>query len=188
MIEEVLLFSQVEGRTAQPPLLVALHPEELFRELCPPLDAIAHSEGIRIEWDFGSMPREFRGDANTLRLILSNLVTNALYHAYHGPEKGVVRVVGKRLPSGEIHFHVEDDGRGVAKKEAALVFDAFYRDEASRSLHEKGSGLGLFIAMHKARLLGGHLNLESPYERSDGTRRPGCRFTLELPLEEADDV
>ncbi len=188
MIEEVLLFSQVEGRTAQPPLLVALHPEELTRELCPPLDAIAHSEGIRIEWDFGSLPEEFRGDADALRLILSNLVTNALHHAYPGPEKGVVRVVGKAFPSGKIPYQVADDGRGIARKEAVLVFDPFYRDEASRARNEKGSGLGLFIARRKALLLGGHLKLESPYTRSDGTRRPGCRFTLELPLKETDDV
>jgi signal transduction histidine kinase len=188
MIEEVLLFSQVEGGTVQPPVLAKLRPEDLAQELRPPLDAIARSEGIRIEWDFGSLPREFMGDAEALRLILSNLVANAIHHAYPGPEKGELRVVGKTMLPDAIRFRVEDDGRGIAKKEAALVFEPFYRDEASRALHEKGSGLGLFIARRKARLLGGDLSLESPYERMDGSRRPGCRFTLSFPFKESGDV
>jgi signal transduction histidine kinase len=188
MIEEVLLFSQVEGGTVQSPVLATLRPDELAQELRPPLDAIARAEGIRVEWDFGSLPREFLGDAETLRLVLSNLVTNALYHAYPGPEKGELRVIGVAPFPEAIRFLVEDDGRGIAKREAALVFDPFYRDEASRARNEKGSGLGLFIARHKARLLGGDLKLESPYSRIDGSKRPGCRFTLELPFKEAGDV
>jgi signal transduction histidine kinase len=188
MIEEVLLFSQVEGGTAQPPVLATLSLDDLVQEIRPPLDAIARAEGIRVEWNFGSLPKEFLGDAETLRLVLSNLVTNALYHAYPGPEKGELRVIGAPFLPGAIRFFVEDDGRGIAKKEAALVFDPFYRDEAARARHEKGSGLGLFIARHKARLLGGDLRLESPYERKDGSRHSGCRFTLELPFKEADDV
>jgi len=188
MIEEVLLFSQVEGGTAQTPPLASVRAEAIVAELQPPLDAIARSEGIRVEWDFGSLPREFRYDAETLRLILSNLVTNALYHAYPDGEKGEVRVFGKaRLPD-LLQFFVEDDGRGIARQEGALVFEPFYRDETSRSLHEKGSGLGLFVARRRARLLGGDLRLESPYERMDGMRRAGCRFTLEIPFEEADDA
>ena len=58
MIEEVLLFSQVEGKEAQPPLLSPIAAEELGAELQPPLDAIAKSEGARVEWDFGSLPGE----------------------------------------------------------------------------------------------------------------------------------
>jgi hypothetical protein len=81
MIEEVLLFSQVEGGTVQPPALTAVRPDNFLQELRPPLDAIARAEGIRVEWDFGSLPGEFPGDPETLRLVLSNLVTNALYHA-----------------------------------------------------------------------------------------------------------
>jgi signal transduction histidine kinase len=188
MIEEVLLFSQVEGGKSLPPALAAVRPAELARELCPPLDAIARSEGVEVEWDFGSLPSEFLCDAEAVRLIIANLVANALYHAYPGEQKGAVRVTGKSLLPDAIQFSVEDDGLGIGRKESALVFEAFYRGEASRSRHEKGSGLGLFIARRKARLLGGELRLESPYERIDGAKRPGCRFVLEFPLKEPGDA
>ncbi len=188
MIEEVLAFSQVEGRTAQAPIMAPIQLKDLEAELRAPLDAIGRAEGIGIDWELGALPAEFLGDLETLRLVLSNLVANALYHAYPGPEKGEVRVRGWRGPPATLGFAVEDDGRGIAKKEAALVFDPFYRDETSRALHEKGSGLGLFIARRKAKLLGGDLYLESPYERRDGSRRPGCRFTFILPYQERCDV
>lgn len=188
MIEEVLLFSQVEGKAAQSPVYSTVDSGEFLEELRAPLEAIAKAEGIDVDWDFGSLPRSFRCDAEALRLIVSNLVANALNHAYVGPERGGVRVIGKACLPGALQFFVEDDGRGIPKAEAALVFEPFYRDEESRSRHEKGSGLGLFIARRKARLLGGELALESPYARIDGARRPGCRFTLELPIkEQADD-
>ena len=188
MIEEVLAFSQVEGRNVQSPVMAPIRSENLEAELRPPLDAIARAEGIHVDWDFGSMPQDFLGDLDTIRLVLSNLVANALYHAYPGPHKGVVRVLGTTLLPATIKFTVEDDGRGIAKKEAALVFEAFYRDEISRERHEKGSGLGLFIARRKARLLGGELLLENHYERADGSRRSGCRFTLTFPSKESGDV
>jgi signal transduction histidine kinase len=77
---------------------------------------------------------------------------------------------------------VEDDGRGIAPSESRRIFEPFYRDRVSRENHEKGSGLGLFLAAGKARIAGGTIRLESPYHRIDGTKRPGCRFSAELPF------
>ncbi len=185
MIEEVLLFSQVESGAASPPALVDVDSGQLLQDLRAPLDEIARTEGMAIVWDFGSLPASFHSDLESIRLILSNLVTNALSHAYTGSAKGEVRVYGKSSLSGSIRFFVEDDGRGITKKEASRVFDPFYRDETSRALHEKGSGLGLFIARRKAALIGGKLKLESPYERIDGSKRTGCRLTLEIPYRES---
>jgi signal transduction histidine kinase len=184
MVEEVLAFAQVEADAIPQPRLEPVGAAALEAELRLPLDAIARAEGIALSWDFGALPPSFPCDEESLRLCLSNLVANALYHAYPAPAKGEVRVMGEACLPAAIRFIVEDDGRGITKAESALVFEAFYRDEASRARHVKGSGLGLFIARRKAKLLGGSLRLESPYERADGSRRPGCRFTLELPLKE----
>ena len=188
MIEEMLLFSQVEGRKGQAAALDVIEVPELVSELRPPLDEIAMSSGIRLSWDFGALPKRFLGDSDAIRVIVSNLVANAVYHAYSGEEKGEVRVIGRISMPEILQFLVEDDGRGIPKAEAKLVFEPFYRDEASRARHEKGSGLGLFIASRKAEIIGGELGLESPYKRIDGARKPGCRFTLKLPYKEPDGV
>ena len=188
MIEEVLTFSQVEGGTMQPPAFLPISAAELEAELKPPLDAIARSEGVELEWDFGSLPRSFLGDPEALRIVLGNLVSNAIYHAYPGARKGQVRVAGKALLPDALQLSVEDDGRGIPRKEAASVFEAFYRGEASRLRQEKGSGLGLFIAKRRAELIGGTLGLECPYARIDGSRPSGCRFVFEFPFQEPDHV
>jgi signal transduction histidine kinase len=180
MVEEMLLFSKVEGRTPPPPEIVEIKTESLLQELREPLDEIARSAGIRLNWDFGGLPRVFRADQASVRMILNNLVSNALYHAYPDGDHGEVRVLGRLSHPDRLRFTVEDDGRGIQKKESKLVFEPFYRDAESRERHEKGSGLGLFIARRKAELVGGLLSLESPYRRVDGSRRDGCRFTLDL--------
>ncbi len=186
MVEEVILSSRVEGRSPGPPRLSKLEAPAFLESLRQPLEAIAKAEGVGLSWDFGALPRSFMSDPESLRLVISNLVANSIYHAYPEGSKGDVRVLGKiSLPSA-LRFTVEDDGSGIGKAEAALVFEAFYRGEASRERNEKGTGLGLYIARRKARELGGELSLESPYRRLDGTRRPGCRFVLELPLADED--
>jgi len=188
MVEEVILSSRVEGRSSGPPSLMKIDTEEFLEVLRGPIDAIAKAEGVRTSWDFGAMPRSFTCDPESLRLILSNLATNAVYHAYPRGAGGDVRILGRSSLPSALRFIVEDDGRGIAKADQGLVFEAFYRDETSRRRAEKGSGLGLYIARRKARELGGDLALESPYRRVDGSRRPGCRFVLELPLSEDADA
>lgn len=188
MIEEVLVFSQVEGGARLEPRLSRIEPAELFEELGAPFDTIAKSEGAQLSWDCSALPKSLLCDVETLRLCVSNLVANALYHAYPQDRAGEVRVICSIERPGFLRIAVEDDGRGIPKAEAGLVFEAFYRDEASRERHERGSGLGLFIARRKAQLAGGQLRLESPYARGEGPKRPGCRFSLELPIKENEDA
>jgi signal transduction histidine kinase len=187
MIEEVLLYSRVEGREPGPPPLVPIDRARLEAELRGPLEELARGSGSRLEWDLSGLPATFMGDSPGIGLAISNLVANAAFHAYGKGSGGAVRVRGVTGHAATIIVQVEDDGRGIARSEAELVFEPFYRDEAARRRHEKGTGLGLFLARRKARSLGGDLRLESPYRRADGIRRSGCRFTLELPFEEVGD-
>jgi signal transduction histidine kinase len=52
----------------------------------------------------------------------------------------------------------------------------------------KGSGLGLFLSFKKARLLGGNLTVNSPYERPAGKIRKGSCFTLKIPYYAQNEV
>jgi signal transduction histidine kinase len=182
MIEEMLLFSRVEGRTMQSPVLVPVDIHAVIGDVRAAVEPLADQAGIGIVWDTGATNASCIGDAETIRLILSNLIANAVHHAYPGENKGMVRVIVKTALPGKLILQVEDDGRGIAPSESRRVFEPFYRDRVSRENHEKGSGLGLFLAAGKARIAGGTIGLESPYHRVDGTRRPGCRFTAQLPF------
>lgn len=187
MIEEVLLYSRVEGKEPEAPTLSPTGPARLEAELRGPLEELARGAGSSLDWDVSELPSTFMGDSAGIGLVVSNLVANAAFHAYEKGSGGAIRVRGKHGASGHLLISVEDDGRGIPRSEASLVFEPFYRDEATRRRREKGTGLGLFLARRKARSLGGELRLESPYRRADGTRAQGCRFTLELPSQEVPD-
>ena len=95
------------------------------------------------------------------------LVENALRHTPTGTR---VRVRAGR-ENGRALLVVEDDGPGIAPKDAVQVFERFYRgDGAARA---SGSGLGLAIARELAEAMQGEIAL---------TSEPGRTiFTLSLP-------
>lgn len=103
--------------------------------------------------------------------IVSNLVGNAIQHAFAGPAPGNIAVSAHA--SGErVVLEVSDDGRGMDADTAAQAFDLFFTTRRSQG----GTGLGLYLAHQLAHeALGGSLKLEtSPGE--------GCCFILDIPV------
>lgn len=110
-------------------------------------------------------------DADPARIeqILIILLDNALRHT---PEGGRVRVIVDRSQL-EASVAVADTGEGIPPEDQEVVFDRFYRRDASRS--RPGAGLGLAIARGLADAHGGTLELSSEVGA-------GSVFTLRLPL------
>nr|WP_300145383.1 HAMP domain-containing sensor histidine kinase [Propionicimonas sp.] len=102
-------------------------------------------------------------DAARLRVVVRNLVANALQHGRPPVEVGVDR------SAAGVRISVHDCGPGVPEELRERVFDRFVRGDAAR--HGASSGLGLAIAAENARLLGGTLSVDA-----DGTT-----FVLDLP-------
>lgn len=103
-------------------------------------------------------------DPARLRVVLRNLVANALQHGV--PPVTIALLAENR----EVTISVHDCGAGVPSELRERVFDRFVRGDASR--HGTSSGLGLAIAAENARLLGAELALEPD----------GSTFTLRWQL------
>jgi two-component system, OmpR family, sensor kinase len=93
------------------------------------------------------------GDREALRVLLSNLVDNAIRYT---PAGGRVDVA-VTSEDGRPVLTVEDTGPGIPPEERPRVFDRFYRAEQGGS----GSGLGLAIVENIARRHGAHVELDS---------------------------
>jgi signal transduction histidine kinase len=91
-----------------------------------------------------------RADRECLRIILQNLVGNAVKFS----TKGSVRVEW----DGKESLSVSDDGPGIAPEQVERIFEMFQRGE---SYGQDGVGLGLAIALQAARLLGGRFTVRS---------------------------
>lgn len=105
---------------------------------------------------------EFKSDAFRLKVILSNLITNAVRYAkpLETNSKIALRVFRK---GDELKIEVEDNGRGIPKEHQQEIFKMFYRADTDSS----GSGLGLYIVKESLAKIGGDITLES--EPGEGT-------------------
>jgi two-component system, OmpR family, phosphate regulon sensor histidine kinase PhoR len=77
-----------------------------------------------------------------LRVVLENLVTNAIRYAGPGAR---CRVSAERR-DGAVVLTVADDGQGVSEEDLPRLFERFYRADRARS--SRGTGLGLSIVKH----------------------------------------
>lgn len=118
----------------------------------------------RIDWTRPQQPVLARADAAGVRLIVTNLLRNAV-EAVESQAAGrrLVRVVAS--PGAIIAVH--DSGPGMPPELAAAIFDPFH------STKGPGRGIGLSLARASARRMGGELSVEA-------TPGAGSRFTLTL--------
>jgi signal transduction histidine kinase len=153
----------------------AVSPHDLLLEVLESSAARAHRQSVpllpELDASLDSRPEaRILGDPVLLRTLLDNLVRNAIRHS---PPRAPVRL-SLALDGAKARFLVRDHGPGIPEEAQQAVFERFVR--LSRD-GEKGSGtgIGLSIAAHIARLHGGHIALAN----AEGG---GCRFTVELPL------
>ena len=119
----------------------------------------------------GGGPMEVDGDADRLRQVIWNLLSNALKFT---PSGGRVDVVLRQTDAGP-ELVVKDTGEGIAAGFLPLVFDRFRQADATTTRHHGGLGIGLAIVRHLAEAHGGAVTAQS-----DGEGR-GATFTVRLP-------
>lgn len=141
--------------------------DEILLTLGPTIRKTAY----RVESD---IPSDINLDSypGPLGQVITNLVNNALLHAFDGRTHGTVTIMAARQGAEQVIFTVRDDGVGIPGVYLARVFDPFFTTKLGRG----GSGLGLNIAYNLVKdAMGGSI-------RVDSTPGHGACFTLTLPL------
>jgi len=113
------------------------------------------------------------GDEALLTRAFSNLIENGIYYNHPG---GVVMVTVLRKDAWAVVL-ISDSGVGIAPEHQALIFDRFYRVDASRARHKGGAGLGLSIVAAIVQRHAGQVQVES-------VPGAGSTFAVLLPLSE----
>lgn len=104
--------------------------------------------------------------------VLTNLVLNALVHAFPERRAGSMYLSAKRMGADQVEIHFADDGVGMSDDVQRRAFEPFFTTRRSRG----GTGLGLHIVYNLVtHRLGGRLRLESAAGR-------GTSFRIRLPL------
>jgi signal transduction histidine kinase len=123
--------------------------------------------GLQLALDAKLPP--LQADPMRLRLLLRNLIDNALRHGGRQPAPRIATA----LRDGMLCVSVRDFGPGVAEADLAHLSEAFYRPDAARQRSTGGVGLGLHLCRMVAQAHGGTLRLANAH--------PGLEVTACLP-------
>lgn len=107
-------------------------------------------------------------DQNMLRIIITNILSNAIKYS---PEGKLIEVTTE-LNEENLKLTVKDNGIGIPEDEQENLFERFFR--AKNAINLEGTGLGLNIVSKYLQLLEGTVNFNSvPNE--------GTTFFIEIP-------
>jgi two-component system phosphate regulon sensor histidine kinase PhoR len=154
MVEELLELSRIES--GQAPL--RLTPTPVAEVVIPPLDRLrpqAERAGLALTVQLPPELPSVLADADRVRLVLTNLVHNAVKFT---PPGGRI-VVTAQAAGDQVLFSVQDSGVGIPASDLPRVFERFYKADRARS--GGGTGLGLAIAKHVVQGHGGSIWAES---------------------------
>ncbi len=110
-------------------------------------------------------------DRGKIRLILENLVSNAVKYS---PKGGTIHLQA-RAAGPQLILDVADSGPGIPLEDRGHVFDAFYTGRAARGTAVKGTGIGLSVVLEFVAAHGGTVQIV------DG-QFPGAHFRITMPL------
>ena len=166
LMESVLSVSRLEaGKVKFQPKQSDLW--ELIEEACG--NHRETSPNHEVITDLTRLPQKLYIDADLMRQVVSNLVSNAVKYS---PEGTRVWVKGDVADDGTILISMRDEGPGIAPAELESLFERFFRGSASAGII--GTGIGLHIVQTFVDLHGGHIDVAS-------TEGEGATFTVRLP-------
>ena len=126
----------------------------------------------RLEVDSELQPVTLQGDREKLRILVDNLVSNAIKYSPEDSRLGV----SLNRDGGYAILRVTDAGPGIPEAEQERVFEAFYQGTPASKGAVRGSGLGLSIAREYAQAHGGNVSVVKYH-------RQGACLQAVLPLE-----
>jgi signal transduction histidine kinase len=112
----------------------------------------------------------FKTDPEKLKLILANLLSNAINFSF---ESGAIEIT-TALNNRELSIAVKDHGIGISKENQKIIFDRFKRLDSGINSLNRGHGLGLSINKAIIEMLKGKIHIDSELGQ-------GACFTITIP-------
>ena len=113
--------------------------------------------------------------ADDLRLVVSNLVANAVKYNRDGGSVTLTAAVAKGAGDGDwLRFDVADTGLGIKQENLEHIFTEFFREKRPETRELAGNGLGLAIVKRLVERAGGRLEVSS-------VEGEGSTFSVLLP-------
>jgi signal transduction histidine kinase len=176
LINSVLDFAKVESGQIEY-RITTVHLDGAVREAEAMVLPLISGKNLRYRNDGGDPALMVMADAEKLKQIVINLLTNSLKFTDAGGEicvkSGEVASKGQ-TPATHAFVSVEDTGVGIELSKLESIFEPFVQIDSERRDAHDGVGLGLAISRAFARNMGGDLTAQS-------TLGVGTTMTITLP-------
>ena len=142
LINELTLYSKIDTNRIPynfAPIPVNAYFDDCAEDLAMELDSKNVEFGY---FNYVDVGQKIIADPEQLKRVINNIVGNSL--KYMERERGLINLRVKDV-GDFIQVELEDNGKGIAAKDLANIFDRFYRTDASRNSSKGGSGIGLSI-------------------------------------------
>ncbi len=131
---------------------------EFVAELKAGYDSSAALRSVALHWDYSTQCPVVMADKAKLKIIMQNLINNAIRFTKEGEIKILIRY---GADDERLEFQVVDTGIGIPKGAHSLIFEQFRQVDSSDTRSYGGVGLGLYIVREFTRILGGAVEVES---------------------------
>ena len=139
-------------------------------------------KNIQLDYNIDDkIPQILIGDPYRLEQILNNLIFNSVKFTENGFVRLNINKISNSDENFEIQFIVEDVGIGISKDEMKFLFKSFTQVDGSITRKYGGTGLGLKISQDLAKLMGGHIEVESE-------KGVGSKFYFTIKLQDAKSI
>lgn len=150
------------------PNLAHVEIQTLLDNIRDEFEWLANQKNLKLA--INAIPQLVHTDAELLKCILRNLISNAIRYTEHGAIKVDC------LPNGStLRLAIVDTGIGIDSENIEKIFDDYFQVENNNPRTEKGLGLGLAIVRRMEKLLGYQMTVNS-------TPGHGTRFEFNIPL------
>lgn len=180
LINELTFYSKIDTNRI-PYTFNKIHISDYFEDCVDELSVELESSGVSLTY-FNYLEEDavVIADAEQLKRVINNIVSNSL--KYMDKPKGVINI-RLRDVGDFIQIEIEDNGKGIAQKDLANIFERFYRTDASRNSSKGGSGIGLSIVKKIMEDHGGQV-LATSKEGTGTTMYLALRKYQEVPVHE----
>jgi len=181
IVNEILDFSKIESGNMDL-VCVEYSTAKLFYDCYQPIFNLAEEKGIKLSFQVDeNIPSCFYGDDIRIRQIITNLLSNAVKYTKEGGVTLKAKAIHLEDKKYDFEIAVIDTGMGIKKKNIEDLFVSFKRIEEKRTRNIQGTGLGLNITKHLLDEIGGHIDVESEYEK-------GSKFVVVIPQSAIDET
>ncbi len=161
LINDILDLSKIEAErlTIEE---TAINLGAIVDHVCSMMMDRARSKGVAFKQEIDPLLRDltFSGDPLRIGQILINYVGNAVKFTEHGQISLRVKLLSQTDLKMKVCFEVQDTGIGMSEEQQIRVFEAFEQGHSSTTRRYGGTGLGLTISRHLARMMGGEVGVQ----------------------------